>query len=364
MSIFLNILGILVLLLIIMISVGLHEAGHMWAAKYFKLKVPKFAIGFGPTLFSKKTKNTEYAFKAIPLGGFVNIEDPNDSKDSFLTKINPIKRIIVFLAGPIMNIVLGFIILVSVFLVMPIYNTNNIISEVQECSESIVCGAEKAGLAPGDTILKIENVTVTSLDEMSLQLKDKESVQILVENNVGKELKTINVKENRMGILLEGVETKRTLAESFETTNYFIVENIKAMGRIPAQIPNTVSSIFGEERDEEGIASIVSVGQLYGKISSSTEYTVQEKLLQFVSYAGAINLGLGLFNLLPILPLDGGRIFFSLIDLIKMGYSKVFKKKYNPTTETIMTKFGMASTAVIFTFMILLIVADIVSPII
>jgi len=369
-------LGVLIFLTIVAVSIGLHEAGHMIVARKLGLKVPRFFIGFGPTLFSKKFKNAEYGIKALPIGGFVEIfppdkdapDDSNKTKNekdfetNMLSHVSPWKRILVFFAGPAVNLVLGVLILTMTFWTTPFKTATQEIDSVAQCSETVACGAQTSGIQKGDYITKINGKTVTSTNDISDEVKGS-SVDLTVKRNSGEKTITVPIHDGKIGINYVVNEHSRSLPESVGLVGTLIWSNVEAIAELPSRVGQTVEVLFGADRTDESLASIVTVGRLYGHVSASDEITDHDKLVQYSYYAGAINLGIGFINLLPLLPLDGGRIAIAIVDSVRRNFMKLFGKIYTPTSAKFAMAFASVSVVIVFATMGLVILTDIVSPV-
>lgn len=362
------ILGLLAFLVVLAISIGLHEGGHMGVAKLFKLSVPKFFVGFGPTIWSKKTAKTEYGFKAIPLGGFVSIEDERQPEDShergLLSHVTPWKRILVFLAGPAVNLVLGTVILASLLMTMAIQTPTTQIDTTDTCSIAAEkggsCTAAEAGLLSGDIVKKIDGQPVKISSDFSVLLDGKDSVVLEIDRNG--ELLTIDadLENEKLGINLAIEEEYRTFGEAFATIGDIFVLNVESLAELPSKVPGVIASIFGAERDPEAPSSIISVGKTYGDVSANAEIEPMDKFQMLMMYSGLLNIGLGLINLLPVLPLDGGRVLIALMDTVKMAWSKLLRRKYSPVGVRSVAVMTAVAGAAVFSFMALLMISDIV----
>ena len=166
-----------------MVSVGLHEAGHMVAAKKLGVRVPEFFVGFGRKVWSMKRGETEYGLRALPLGGYVRLVDDKTEGDGpereMLSNVAPWKRQIIFAAGPLVNIVLGFVIIFSALMIFPYNTPDTSINSVNTCSaEEAVCGAESAGILTGDRVVSIDGTKVETSDDISPLLAGKSAVDI------------------------------------------------------------------------------------------------------------------------------------------------------------------------------------------
>lgn len=401
-AVLLWLLGLLFFLLVLAISIGLHESGHMLTAKMFKLDVPKFFVGFGKTLWSFKTKKTEYGFKVFPIGGFVEIQDksvkepdlselnqelenpeltPERKKeiekeikkknDSFivqrglLSNVAPWKRIIVYAAGPAVNLVLGIAIIYGVLMGFNSLVINNTVDKVNICSEVgpyQSCEAEKAGIQEGDKILAVDGVRFDETDDFSPALVGKESVSLIVERD-GKEIEiTSNLFGNYLGVNLTPELRPLTFAESTETIGQVLEESVIAIAKLPEKMPAVVDQTFtGGERDPEAPSSIVHAGKNYGDTAADLEIPPVNKLQILLTYSGILNVSLAIINLIPIGMLDGFKALIAVIDQFKIWGSKIVRKKYKPLGEWEITVMATVGTVAIFLFMGMLILSDVVN---
>lgn len=362
--------GVILFLVILMISVGLHEAGHMVAAKKLGVKVPEFFVGFGRKLFSFKRGGTEYGMRLIPAGGYVRLVDESVEEGKpereALSHVAPWKRQIIYVAGPLVNIVLGFAILFGVIVGYPYDQPNTTIDRINSCSaEETVCGAEIAGIAPGDKILSIDGTAVESYTEISPLLKGQSSVAMEVLRD-GKTLEfaAVPVNDDRFGVNLSWESIYRSPGEAAGVAVDLVVKSGEAVLSIPQQIPGLVATVFaGAERDPESVGSVVGAGKTYGDVAATEKLDLEDKIRTFLLIAGGLNMSLGLLNLLPFPPLDGGRMLFAFIDSCRKFFSKIRKKEYTPTPYKWIKIATVVPALVLIGVMALLIVADIVAPI-
>lgn len=374
MVIALTILGVLISLLVIAISVGLHEAGHMVVAKFFKLKVPDFFVGFGPKLFSFSTKATRYGVRAIPLGGYVQIIDENDDEETTkgkgehppLSKVAPWKRQLIFAAGPVVNIILGFLILIPVLMINPYMQASTTVEAVNaECSTG-ACGAQEAGMLPGDKVTEVNGLAVEELEDISAAIPPGATAVDLTVERAGEsiELESVAVTDGKIGVHVELIAIDRNFFQAVGTVVDVVGESAVAITHIPEKIPGVVSAIFGQsERADDSPASVVAVSRSYGEVASSTILPVDDKVTMMFTYAGLLNVGLGLLNLLPIGMLDGGRMLVAFLDSCRGAWAKLRRTTYRPTSSLVVRIITVPTTLMLVGFMMLLIVADVVAPI-
>lgn len=300
------IIKILIALLVFMLVVTVHEFGHFIIAKKSKIKVNEFAVGMGPKLYAKQKGQTLYSVRALPLGGYCAMEGEDEGEveeKSFSETGNfnqaPISgRIFTIFAGPLFNFILAFVIMFTLFTIRGYQTTT--ISKILDDSP-----AKKYGIEVGDKILKIDSANISNWKDIQSYLAKTEEKNIKVtvlRNGSEKEIEVSfeNSNDRKLGITSE---LKRnpvvSLKESANTIIYFI------------------DSMFDVLR--QLFTGKVGVGQLSGPIGvvgaiSSAASNGFYSLLYITAF---ISVNLGFINLLPIPALDGGRLVFLIIELIK-----------------------------------------------
>ncbi|WP_353095273.1 RIP metalloprotease RseP [Tissierella praeacuta] len=288
---------------VFLVVILVHEFGHFSVAKMVGIKVNEFSIGMGPKLFQRKKGETEYTLRALPIGGYVKMEgEDEDSNDprSF-NKVSALSRIAVVAAGAIMNFVLAIVILsiVSYGTGVP---TNTIDYTVPGSP------AEKSGLASGDIIISINGVEInsweTTVDSINKSNPDKE---MEIEINRDGQIKKIMVKSiaDEEGRTIIGIapRSEKSISSAikggFENTFMFLKLMFEFIGML--------------------FKGKVGIKHLSGPIGVIHEVGVQAKLgiYNLLYILGFISVNLGFFNLLPIPALDGSRIVFLLIELVR-----------------------------------------------
>lgn len=323
--VFLNIfLTVLMLGVIILV----HEAGHFFAARFFKVPVTEFAIGMGPLLYKKHGKETQYSVRAIPIGGYVNIEgmDPDDHNEHGFNKKPAYQRFIILFAGVFMNFVLAFIIVFVIVISqgkMTIKDTN-VIGALTENTMAY------ENLLVGDKILSIDNLKVNTWDEIRDNLKDKtEFVNIEIERAgelVEKKIEMTYFKDvNRyiLGVAPEMEIVKYNLISGFVKTNQEYIRlfelNFKGLAMM-------VQKIYKGELKSNEVAGPVGLVGVIGTVSKGG-------FISLIYFTAIISISIGIFNLLPFPALDGGRIIFVVLEM--------FKIKVNKKIEERVHKFGL-----------------------
>jgi membrane-associated protease RseP (regulator of RpoE activity) len=425
MDIVLYILGILVVLLGIALSIGIHEIGHLVPAKIFGVKVRQYMIGFGPTVWSKKKGETEYGVKAIPLGGYILMTgmyppERKPYKGPFATwisdarqevrkdvlegeehrqfyRLSAPKKLIIMLGGPVMNLVLGILLIVTALGAIGPMQPTLEVNRVYDCIEGEVCEgqgvspAKAAGLAPGDLIQTVNGVGVENWEEAVILLNQSQESSTLgvirdgqdlsleitpvfterqVFSDSGQPLKEANglpVIEIRpiIGIQLGSKNQPLSLGESVDYSFSVVAGTFGFILDLPNQLYQvTLSTIGLQERDPAGAVSIVGVGQIAGELTSSDGLGIASKLGSLLLLIGSLNIALFAFNLIPLLPLDGGHVAVASYEGIKRRLSKTFRAQDpGPVDSARALPMAYAVWVLLLGMGILLILADLTNPI-
>lgn len=388
-TVILTVIGVLIFVVGIMVSVGAHEAGHMVAAKLFKLSVPQFFIGFGPKIFSFKKGGTEYGARWIPLGGFVRIEDQSafsmknsenfdniseerkreieeeQEEDSLLLRhVAPWKRQIIYIAGPAVNIVIGTVILFVMLLTTPLHIPTNTVDTVNSCTTESVCGAEKSGILPGDTVLTVDGKKVRTYDRLYPYIGDANEVDLTVLRD-GREIlvEDVPIVDQRIGVQMASEERDRGVVGSIAGVGTVYKKQVEGLLRLPQAFTGAIKSAISDERDPSAPTSVVGMGTIYGDVASTDRLENSEKVFNMVYYMAMINLALGAINIVPCLPLDGGRMLIAAIDSFKIFLSKIRRTSYVPLSSRVVSKATIVMFIPVAIFMVSAILADIRNPI-
>jgi membrane-associated protease RseP (regulator of RpoE activity) len=434
-TVLLYILGVVVMLLGILISIGLHEVGHLVPAKKFGVHVGQYMIGFGKTLWSRKFGETEYGIKAIPLGGYISMAGmyppakgetaARDASTGFMdtllqsdqeTALEPDhrgrefyslpswKRIIIMLGGPFMNLLIGLVLYAVLLCGFGVAQATTTVGSVSECvlpatSERQECAATDdaapgaaAGIQPGDVIVSMNGEAIQEWADATAIIRESagEQLTIVVERDgvektlTAEPLLTERYVYDDAGVLVENADgtgvteevgflgigsALATVQQPVTAVLPAVGDNIVRVGHLilnlPQRLVDVVNAAFGpEERDPNGPLSVVGVGRLAGEITSLNTIPAAERVASLVGLLASLNVALFVFNLIPLLPLDGGHVAGAIWDAIRRAFAKIFKKpvprpvdiaKLIPLTLTVSVLLGAMS--------LLLIYADIVKPI-
>jgi len=406
------IVGIVLFALAILVSVALHECGHMWVARATGMKVRRYFVGFGPTLWStmrpNKLGSTEYGIKAIPLGGFCDIAGMT-SVDTLRPEDEPYamykqqtwKRVAVLFAGPAMNFIIGLVLVYGIALVWGLPNlhppTTAVVGETSCVKSELTRGelgtctgtgpAALAGIKPGDVVVKVGATPVATFQDMVTEVrKSSGPTPFTVERTVDGTTTTVDA-------IVDVATTKRWItpagggeatgpsdvgsigigAAQFGPTHYnplsavpgtlafsgdLAVQLGKSMAAIPSKVGALVHAIGGGERDPETPISVVGASIIGGD-------TVDHGLwVAFWFFLAQLNFVLGAINLVPLLPFDGGHIAVAIYEKIRNMFRAI--RGALPAAPVDYTKLMPATyviLAVVVGYMALTVTADLVNPI-
>ncbi|EWM16419.1 RIP metalloprotease [Kutzneria sp. 744] len=359
-----NVLGVVLFALGIGISVALHEFGHLLTAKAFGMKVTRYFIGFGPKIWSFRRGETEYGLKAIPAGGFCEIvgmtaldEVPAEDAPRAFYRQKTWKRVIVLSAGSITHFILGLLIIyvAAISLGLPNQKSLPVVGEIAQCAQatqdpatgkysactaSDPAPAKAAGLQPGDQILSVGGkATPTYLDMVNVTRVAKGPTPFVIDRN-GQQLtltvdvatvqrildptKPLNASNPTGPVGAIGMSPSQTISygavAAFGATGAFtgqlfvgVWDGLKAL---PTKIPALITAIGGGERDPNTPVSVVGASLIGGQAADLGLWWF------FVILLANLNFFVGVFNLLPLLPLDGGHIAVNLYERVRDAVRK------------------------------------------
>ena len=329
-------------ILLFAVLIFVHELGHFAAAKAVGIEVKEFALGMGPAIIKKKKGETLYSLRCLPIGGYCKMdgEDEESESDKAFYRQAPWKRIVVLLAGGIMNLLTGLI----VCIVLMSQVSEFVVPQV----ESVVAGggAETAGILPGDTIYKVDNTRINTQADVRYGLyktKDKPVNVTVVRDGEKKTFAVVpQYSETDKQYLLgyRGAVVKNnfwvTIKNGYYDTVFFSKTILETLGGlITGKV--SVSNMSGP------VGIVSEIGGAVGQAAQSTGEAARLGWLNLWSLFLMITINLGLFNLLPFPALDGGRIVFVIVEAIR-------KKALSPEKEGIahLAGFGFLILLIIF----------------
>ena len=390
------IIGVIAFVVALLSSVMIHEAGHYLTAKRFGMKVTEFFVGFGKKIWSTQRGETEFGVKAIPAGGYCRIagmtpreELSEADADRAFVKAGVTQRLIVLGAGSFLHFVIGFVLLLALFSAIGVTSLTNQVERVSDCipqtatevcsSKSTPSPAKNAGILAGDQIISINGVEYTEWAQAVRVIRSSAGKQLDITVNRngglidilvtpafrdldGEKIGVIGVI-NKVGTVTYAPIPAVIKAGSF--TLEILQNSLTALISLPSKIPDLINQTFGnEERDPEGLVGVVGVARVSGETAETKALTGREKIATFVLIIASLNLFVGMFNLLPLLPLDGGHMAVAIADGVRNTRAKAKGlAKPAPFDVERLTPITMVVFILMASLSLLLLTADILNPV-
>jgi membrane-associated protease RseP (regulator of RpoE activity) len=352
-------LSIVLFVVALFAIVMIHEGGHYLAARTFNFRILEYFVGFGPRLWSFRRGEIEYGVKAIPAGGYVKIAGMNpfendvpegDEHRAYSAK--PIwQRIVVILAGPLSHFVVAWLIFAGIFFFSANWSIPGVVG-VDATLAGKPSPAAVGGMQPGDVIKRIGDIDEpTSADIGTYQrshvdqpvayvvLRDGQPVTLMITP-----MELPKEQGVRIGIVLAGVKEgpiaslEHAGGAVWDTTREAVVGLGTVFG--PQGLHDTFSALFsGSERSTDGGVSLVGVSREAGHAGSQGAWAY------FFTIFATVVLFIGLVNLLPFPPLDGGHVVIALLEKIR-GH-RIDMKKVVPVSAAVLLLIGFLSISAI-----------------
>jgi len=371
--------GIIAFAIALLLSVMVHEFGHYITAKRFDMKVTEFFLGFGKRLWSFTRGETEFGIKAIPAGGYCRIEGmtprdemPIGEESRAFFGATTTRKLIVLGAGSFAHFVIGFLLIFSIFFGVGV---NTLLSDISQVAPNSAAAA--AGFQPGDKITAVNGKKVTNWYEDSQAIRDSQgkelSFTVLRDGNEITISATPTYVESDKRYVL-GVVTKigtqregfiPSISESGRAIAVLTRESVKALIALPTKVPQLIRQTFGgEERDPNGLVGVVGAARVSGDAVSSNKLNNTERLGTFLLLVASLNIFVGLFNLLPLLPLDGGHMAVAIADEIRAFFARLRGKPRPAGIDVnVLTPITMTVFVVLAVLTSILLIADIFNPV-
>ncbi|GAA2682813.1 M50 family metallopeptidase [Nonomuraea recticatena] len=428
----LYIAGIVVFVLGLMASIALHEIGHLVPAKLFGVRVTQYMVGFGGTMWSKRKGETEYGIKWIPFGGYIRMigmlpprpgDDPaklrrastgpfqgliDTARDVAQEEVRPgdedrvfyrkkwWQKVIIMSGGPLMNLVLAFILFAVLLMGFGLPTPKPIVSPltatcvipanqpIRPCKPTDPpTPAAKAGMKVGDQLVTFNGAKITSWDDTTKKIRSHGAGPVkigIVRDGKPMTLDVTLISQDRPAI----DDPKRIEknvgflgvgpTEVYETQSLGAVVGYmgdltgrvaQSMLNLPQKMVGVWNAAFsGHERDREGPVGVVGAGRMGGEILASEALSDREKIMIFLNLLAGFNLAIGMFNLIPLLPLDGGHIAGGLWEGLKRAYARVMRRpepSYVDIAKVLPLTYALAMVMIVMAG--LLVYADLVNPI-
>ncbi len=436
-------LGALAFVLAILVSIGLHEVGHMVPAKRFGGKVSQYFIGFGPTLWSKQLGETEYGLKAIPLGGYVKIVgmlppgkddqvevgpdgEPvvtvrpsstglftqliSDARaaewehvqgtdvDRLFYRLAWWKKVVVMSGGPMVNVAIAFFLFWGIFATVGNYGDRDIDPVVTEVLDCVVpfaradqqcqpgdpeTPAKAAGLRVGDRFVSINGTQVTSWEQLQGLIRGNADGAATI--TVERDGQQVSLDANTTVTARPTSQTDDTLEQvgflgvvptdlgahrggplyTAEFMGSATADVVQALGSLPVKVWHVGLAAVGvEQRDNYGPVSVVGGARIAGEVAASDQLDARDTVVTLLTVAAGFNLFIGLFNFIPLLPLDGGHIAGALYEAVRRGIAKL-RRRPDPGYVDVARLLPVAYVvgSVLLVMGLVLIAGDIVAPV-
>jgi membrane-associated protease RseP (regulator of RpoE activity) len=386
-------LGVAIFVVALLASIMLHEWGHFATAKLFGMKATQFFVGFGRTIWSRQKGETEYGVKAIPAGGFVKIVgmtdledvDPADEPRSFRNQPGW-QRIIVLAAGSFMHFVLALVLLFIVASGIGLETTSagTTVGTVESCvpanlNSGCVKGdpaspANQAGVKVGDRIVSIAGIRVNSWSQMGKAIRGQHpgrEVPVVVDRNgrlatLHATLASLTGHGSYLGVSPAAVFQRVGPVGGGSYAGHEFWTMLSGSASVAASLPRAIPDLFAKNRaDTPGgqVTSVVGAGDVTGQVLEA-RIGWKPKVDLVLLIIASLNIFVGAFNLLPLLPLDGGHLAVVIYERARAWLARLFgRPDPGPVDYRRLVPVSVGVFALLVGVGLLLIMADLVNPV-
>ncbi len=393
-----DLIGWVIFLVALLFSVMLHETGHFVMAKRFGMKVTRYFVGFGPTLWSTRRGETEYGIKALPFGGFVKIigmhslddvADPADEPRSF--RRQPAwQRLVVLCAGSFMHFVLAFVLIFGLALGIGIENDNTTqLGTISKCvaanttelnkgtctASDQASPAKLAGLRVGDQVTAFDGTPVSNWTQLGDAIrKAPAGSQAAITVKRGSQTLTLHATlatvSGRSGAYLgiapafvfQAANPVRAVQYAGSAFGQVLVGSAKAVAALPGALPKLFSKDRGSTAGGQ-VSSVVGAAEATGT-AVAADVGWQFKVSFVLLLIASLNIFVGAFNMLPLLPMDGGHVAAIIWERIRAWFARL-RKRPDPGLVDMakLLPVSFSIFVVLIFFSVALVLADIVNPV-
>ncbi|BBH18238.1 putative zinc metalloprotease [Nocardioides baekrokdamisoli] len=425
--------GVILFILGVAASIGLHEMGHLIPGKLYNVKITQYFIGFGRTIWSRQRGETEYGLKAVPLGGYVKLVGMlppgpeaapgtvpsrptgmfsqliSDARAAEYEHVGPHdhgrlfyqlpwwKKVVIMGSGVATNIVLALALYSVVFMGYGVQSPTLTIGVVNKCVLAVRAAeaptecpkgapaspAAKAGLEVGDTVTTLNGVRMENYDQFREAIRANGTGPVTigivrggrpmvvgpistVVNNVPSDSDpTQTVRAGFLGVEPDTARQQQGFGFVLSTMKDSTRHVLSTLGHMPQRVYHVARAALGlETRDPNGPMSIVGAGRISGEVVQNQAVPLGARLMSLVLLLAGLNLFLGLVNLVPLPPFDGGGIATTLVDAIRRGWARVRRRPDPGALDSAkLLPVTYVGAALILVISVVLIYADIVAPV-
>lgn len=405
-------LGVLVIVVGLVVSVALHEIGHMVPAKRFGVLVPMYSVGFGPVLWQRTWRGTTYALRAVLLGGYVRIvgmfaparpgtrttnrhgrptlaqearlasaeEVPPGQESHAFHRLSAPRKVVVMASGPATNLLICIALLavamMGIGLATPSTTLQETTATVSTSAGDVEGPARGAGIEAGDTVISWDGTATPSWQDLrtAIAASDGAPVPVVVERAGAQVDLTVTPVRNAQGEwaagIIAGIDYVSTGPGAVASTTWqMFTGTASVVVRLPQAVWGVGRSLFtSQERDPNGVVSVVGVGRVAGEITQAGDAAgasgARQTAASLLALLASLNMALFVFNLIPLPPLDGGHVAGAVYEGVRRTWARLRgAPDPGPADTARMMPLTHAVVGLLLAMTVLLVAADLVDPV-